>query len=206
MCYFFPLDLHAFHGSKIFKKCFLILREMYVSVPLYPQPWADPRLKALGQTLLLAECRQWGILPAWTPCCKSQEGVVMLWAGYHESGWGNTYVVSGSGPDGQSTEKMKSIFKAIKQGPICFSRASAFYPKGGCGPIFFFLCSVFLFTVLVKAEIAITLCLVWDKQTCTPAVTHCTPCFLVHWSFNCVLFTLWRDKHVSLILPINIVL
>lgn len=72
----------------------------------------------------------------------------------------------------------------------------------------FRLCSVFLFTVHVKAEIVITLRLVQDKQTHTPAVTHCTPSFLVHWVFNCVLFILClcRDKHVSLILPINIVL
>lgn len=127
---------------------------------------------------------------------------------YHKSGWGDTYVASGSGPHGESTDKTKSIFKAIKQVPICFSRALAFYPKGGCGPVFFFLCLMFLFTVLVKAEIAITLRLVWDRQTSTPPVTHCTPSFLVHWSFNCVLFTLclWRDKHVSLILPVNIVL
>lgn len=115
---------------------------------------------------------------------------------------------SGSGPYRESTEKMKSILKIIKQGPICFSRALAFHTKGGCGPVFFFFCSMFLFMVLVKAETAITLHLVQDKQTCTPAVTHCTPSFLVHWSFNCVFFTLClcRDKHVSLILPINIVL
>lgn len=104
----------------------------------------------------------------------------------------------GNGPVGDNAEKMKSLPKVIKQSPSYFSRAMTFYTKGGCGPVFF-LCFVFLFTVHGKAEIAITLRLVRDTQTCTPAVTHCTPSFLVHWVFNRVFsFYAYAGTNMSL--------
>lgn len=81
-------------------------------------------------------------------------------------------------------ERMKSLPKMIMQSPIYFSRAVTFYTEGGCGPVFF-LCVIFLFMMFRKAEIAITLHLTQDMKTCTPAVTHWTPSFLVHWEFNC---------------------
>lgn len=104
----------------------------------------------------------------------------------------------GKGPAGENAEKMKSLPKVIKQSPIYLSRAMSFYTKGGCGPVFF-LCFVFLFMVHGKAEIAITLRLVRDTQTCTPAITHCTPSFLVHCVFNCVLsFYAYAGTNMSL--------
>lgn len=103
-------------------------------------------------------------------------------------------------------ERMKSLPKVIKQSPIYFSRAVTFYTKGGCGLIFF-LCVVFLFMVHRKAEIVITLHLVQDIKTCTPAIAHCTPSFLAHWDFNSVLsFHAHARTNLSLILPISIVL
>lgn len=68
-------------------------------------------------------------------------------------------------------ERMKSLPKVIKQSPIYFSRPVTFYTKGGFGPVFF-LCVVFLFAMLRKAEIAITLHLTQDRKSCTPAITH----------------------------------
>lgn len=104
----------------------------------------------------------------------------------------------GKGPAGENVEKMKSLPKVIKHSPIYFSRAMTFYTKGGCDPVFF-LCFVFLFTVHGKAEIAITLRLVQERQTCTPAVTHCTLSFPVHWVFNCVLsFYAYAGTNMSL--------
>lgn len=95
-------------------------------------------------------------------------------------------------------ERIKSLPKVIKQSPIYFSRAVTFYTKGGCGPVFF-LCVVFLFTLNRKAEIVITLHLLQDVKTCTPAISHCTPSFLVHWDFNCVLsFHAYARTNMSL--------
>lgn len=147
-------------------------------------PWRhSPRIQVTGKSITAVYLSEWKLKIRWG-------GVTPTWQ-------------SGKVP----AERMKSLPKVIKLSPIYFSRAMTFYNKGGCDPVFF-LCVVFLFMGAPEGR---------DCYHITPCSRHedlYTCYYSRHTFLSCSLgFQLrafiscsCRDKPVSLILPISIVL